>query len=274
MFRITTVVENTSASKPKFRAEHGLSIFIETKKEKFFFDTGQSDVFVHNAKLLNIDLTKINKVVLSHGHYDHGGGLKYLLDYTKPVVYGHPEIFRDRYSKLSDTGKLRYLGIEKREFYEEKGIRFVLDDKPMEVSENIYTTGFEEMTTDFEEVDKNFVYKKNGVYEKDDVTDDMSLILDVKKGLFIIFGCAHRGIINIIRQAEKTFNKRVFGFIGGTHLGPASDYQRKMVIEELEKMDLEIIGPSHCTGLKMTAELYCAFKDRVIFNNVGTVLEV
>jgi len=180
MFRITTVVENTSASKPKFKAEHGLSIFIETEKEKFFFDTGQSDVFIYNAKLLNIDLTKINKVVLSHGHYDHGGGLKYLLDYAKPVVYGHPEIFRDRYSKLSDTGKLRYLGIEKREFYEERGVKFVLDDKPMEVSKNIYTTGFEEMTTDFEEVDKNFVYKKNGVYEKDDVTDDMSLNLKHK----------------------------------------------------------------------------------------------
>ncbi len=274
MFRITTVVENTSASKPGFRAEHGLSVLVETEKEKFFFDTGQSDVFIHNARLLNIDLTKIKKVVLSHGHYDHGGGLKYLLDYTKPVVYAHPEVFRERYSKLSDTGKLRYIGIEKREFYEEKGVKFVLDDKPMEVSKNVYTTGFEEMVTDFEEVDKNFVHNKNGVYEKDDVPDDMSLILDTKRGLFIVFGCAHRGIINIIKQAEKTFNKRVFGFIGGTHLGPASDYQRKMVIEELKKMDLEIIGPSHCTGLKMTAELYCIFKDKVIFNNVGTVLEV
>ncbi len=271
MIKITTLVENT-ATKAKFKAEHGLSMLIEKDGEFILWDTGQTDAIIHNSKLLNINLSKIKIVALSHGHYDHVGGLKYLLEHTKPTVYAHPEIFRKRYSKLSDDGNLRYIGIEDREFFEKKGATFVLDEKPVEIFDGIFTSGFEDMHTDFEEVDKNFVYEKDGGYIKDYVEDDMSLVIDLKDGLFVLFGCAHRGIINIIDNVEKQFNKKVVGFLGGTHLGPAGRLQREKTIKELKKRDyIKIMGPSHCTGMLMTATLYCEFKDKIIFNNVGTV---
>ncbi len=274
MIRIITIVENT-AIKAKFKAEHGLSMLIEKDGEYILWDTGQTDSIIHNAKLLNIDLSKIKIVALSHGHYDHVGGLKYLLKYTSPTIYAHPYIFRKRYSKVSDNGNLRYIGIENREFYEKKGAKFILKDTPVEIVNGIFTTGFEDMHTDFEEVDKNFVYEKNGEYVKDYVEDDMSLVIELKDGLFILFGCAHRGIINIIDNMEKQFGKKVIGFLGGTHLGPASKHQREKTIKELKKRDcIKIMGPSHCTGMLMSANMYCEFKDKIIFNNVGTIVEL
>lgn len=274
MIKITTMVENT-APRAKLRAEHGLSVLVETDSDKILFDTGQTDAIIHNAEVLNVDLNTVKNVVLSHGHYDHAGGLKYLLDTADLNVYAHPEIFRKRYSKAYGKNSLRYIGIESREFYEQKGANFILDDKPIKIGENIYTTGFEPMMTDFESVDKNFIYETENGYKKDDVPDDMSLVIDTHEGIFIILGCAHRGIINIIKHAENIFGKKVFGFIGGTHLGPASDFQREKTILELKKnKDLKIIGPSHCTGLLMSAKLYCELDDKVIFNNVGTIIEV
>lgn len=273
MIRIITLVENT-ATKAKQVAEHGLSMLIERDNEAVLFDTGQTDALIRNAGLLGVDLGRIDKVVLSHGHYDHGGGLKYLLEFTKPKVYAHPEIFRRRYSKLSDDGNLRYIGIEKKEFYENMGAEFILNENPIEVINGVYTTGYEEMSTDFEEVDRNFVYEEGGKFVKDNVEDDMSVVIDTKDGLFVLFGCAHRGIINIILDAQRKFGKKVFGFAGGTHLGPASERQRKKTIDTLKSMDLSVLGPSHCTGIKMTSMLFCEFGNRVFFNNIGNIIEL
>ncbi len=273
MIKITVLVENT-AVRAKQRAEHGLSMLIERDGEFILFDTGQTDAIVHNAELIGVDLTKVNKVILSHGHYDHVGGLKFVLDYTKPKVYARPEIFRKRYSKLSDDGNLRYIGIEDRGFFESKGAEFVLSEEPIEVAKGVFTTGFESMTTGFEEVDKNFVCEKNGKFVKDNVEDDMSVVLDTKDGLFVLFGCAHRGIINIILDVEKKFGKKVVGFAGGTHLGSASEKQRDETIKALKRINLKMMGPSHCTGVEMTARLHCEFGNRVFFNNVGNVIEL
>ena len=273
MIRIITLVENT-ATKAKQRAEHGLSMFIERDGERVLFDTGQTDAVVHNAKLLGVELSGIDKVILSHGHYDHGGGLKHIADFSKFTVFAHPEIFRKRYSKLSDDGNLRYIGIEDRSFYEDLGVEFSLSEKPQEVIGGVYTSGFENMTTDFEEVDRNFVYEKDRELVKDDVPDDMSVVIDTKDGVFVLFGCAHRGIINIMRDVEKKFGKKVVGFAGGTHLGPASKMQRERTTEALKGMDLKVMAPSHCTGLMMTSKLFCEFGSRVIFNNVGSVIEI
>lgn len=273
MIRVTVLVDNT-AVRAKQRAEHGLSMLIERDSEAILFDTGQTDAIIHNANVIGVDLTKIKKIVLSHGHYDHVGGLKYVLDYTKPKVYAHPEIFRKRYSRLSDDGNLRYIGIEEREFFESMGAKFVLREEPVEVIKGVFTTGFESMTTGFEEVDNNFAYEKNGELVKDNVEDDMSIVLDSKDGLFVLFGCAHRGIINIILDVEKKFGKKVVGFAGGTHLGAASEKQRNETIKALKGMNLKMMGPSHCTGIEMTARLHCEFGNRVFFNNIGNVIEL
>jgi 7,8-dihydropterin-6-yl-methyl-4-(beta-D-ribofuranosyl)aminobenzene 5'-phosphate synthase len=257
---------------PGLCAEHGLCVLVENGEEGLLFDTGQTGCFLNNARILNVDLTRFEKVVLSHGHYDHVGGLSQLSDIVRPIVYAHPEIFRRRYA--GGDGRLRYIGIETREFYEQKGVRFILNDKPQGVIRHVYTTGFEEMVTGFETVDKGFIRETKTGYEKDDVPDDMSLVLDTVKGLFILFGCAHRGIINIIRQSEKRFGKRVFGFMGGTHLGPADENQLCRTIEVLKTMDLAIVAPLHCTGDVVTTRFKAEFKDAFVAANGGTSLEI
>lgn len=269
--RLTTLVENRSA-RAGLCAEHGLSVLVENGEDRLLFDTGQSGCFLENARALGIDLSGIGKVVLSHGHYDHAGGVLHLCDVTRPVVYAHPEIFRKRYA--GKGGHLRHIGIEERSAYEEKGVRFVLGDTPREVIAGVYTTGFEEMVTGFEAVDKGFVYRTPTGYADDDVPDDLSLVLDVPRGLFILFGCAHRGIVNIIRQSERHFGKKVFGFMGGTHLGPAGEAQLNHTVEALRGMDLEIVAPLHCTGAVPTARLKAEFDDAFVAANGGVSIEV
>jgi 7,8-dihydropterin-6-yl-methyl-4-(beta-D-ribofuranosyl)aminobenzene 5'-phosphate synthase len=270
--KLLTLVENTSTG-GILKSEHGLSVLIESDGQYVLFDTGQSDCIIHNAKALNVNLENIDKIVLSHGHYDHVGGLKYVLQHTKAPIIAHPEIFRKRYSKKGD--KLRYIGIEEKEFFENLNAHFQFSSKPTEVIKNVYTTGFVELKTDFEEVDKDFVFELNGTYIKDDVPDDLSLVLDLKEGLFVVFGCAHRGIINIINHSEKIFNKKVIGFIGGTHLGPANSLQKEKTIEQLHTMQaLKIIGPSHCTGIAITCALAKEFPDKILYNNTGTTLDL
>ena len=263
--RLTTLLENR-ASRPGLCAEHGLSVLVENGQDRLLFDTGQTGCLIHNATALGVDLTQIETVVLSHGHYDHAGGLLPLCDYTRPVVYAHPEIFRRRYADRD--GNRRYIGIEPRGRYEQRGVTFALRDRPVEVITGVHTTGFESMATSFEQVDKGFVYETDNGYEKDEVPDDLSLVLRTAKGLFIVLGCAHRGMINIIRQAEEQFGERVFGFMGGTHLGPAEKEQVQRTIEALHTMDLEIVAPLHCTG-NVTPILEAEFENSFVPLNGG-----
>ncbi len=268
--RLTTLVEN-KASRPGLCAEHGLSVLVENGTERLLFDTGQTDCLIHNLEVLNIDPAGIDRVVLSHGHYDHAGGLPSLSAFTRPVVYAHPEIFRRRYAA---KGQLRYIGIKNRNFYEQQGVRFVLSDQPTEVIADVHTTGYETMATPFEIVDKGFVYETDNGYAKDNVPDDQSLVLNTPRGLFVLFGCAHRGIINIMRQSEQRFGKKVFGFMGGTHLGAAEEDQVRLTIDALKAMDLEIVAPLHCTGTAATARLAGEFGDRFMSLNGGSAIDV
>ncbi len=271
MVSIITVVENTSRG-GLLKAEHGLSFLIEKDGELMLFDTGQSDAILWNCDKLGIDLSSVEYIVLSHGHYDHVGGLEHILEFSKPEIVAHPEIFRERYAR-TPTGDMRYIGIKKREFYESRGAKFIFDDRPREVMDGIFTSGFEPMATDFESVDRGFVYRDGDVYRPDDVPDDMSLVIETERGLFVVFGCAHRGIINIINHVENVFGRKVFGFVGGTHLGPAPTNQKEKTIVKLRDMGLEVIAPLHCTGLAMACRLYREFGNRVVFANVGSTIE-
>jgi 7,8-dihydropterin-6-yl-methyl-4-(beta-D-ribofuranosyl)aminobenzene 5'-phosphate synthase len=196
-FKITTICENTVPTSMFQLGEHGLSMLIEVGEDKILFDTGQTNTLIHNARFLGIDLTKINKVVLSHGHFDHTGGLLELLKINKNFqIFAHPDIFYlPKYAKRK--GNYIYIGPNfKKEQLEREGIKINLSREPIKINEYIITTGEIKRLTDFEEIEKELLVKENNEFKKDPLLDDLSLILKTEKGIVVLLGCAHSGVIN------------------------------------------------------------------------------
>lgn len=272
---ITTLSENT-ASRPRLLAEWGLSILLETDTINILFDTGQSISASHNADILEIDLTTIDKIVLSHSHGDHTGGLReILLKMKKDVeVIAHPHIWA-KYI-LREGGEARYGGIAfQREELENLGARFNLSSKPVKITDNIMTTGEVPMVTDFEQVDSRMFIKEGDDFKPDPLLDDQALIINTELGLVVILGCAHRGIINTLYHAQQlTGVKQIYMVIGGCHLSRSTMERIRLTMAALKELGVSRIGVSHCTGLPAAAVMAQEFGDSFFFNNAGTKTEL
>jgi len=272
---LTTLCENTAA-RPDFMGEWGWSILVQVNDETILFDTGTSSVAVRNADKLGIDLHSIDKIVLSHAHRDHTGGLREVLRRTGNVdVIAHPGIWGLKYRKQSSEEKEVYNGIPFAREELEKFASFKLTTKPVHISENIITTGEISITTDFETIESHFYLKDIDRFQPDSFPDDLALIIKTVKGLVIILGCAHRGMINTLRHAQSlTGGERVYAVIGGTHLYSKNDDQIGKTIESLKELDVQKIGVSHCTGFHASMRLAQAFGDRFFVNNAGTITKI
>ncbi|MDY6965249.1 MAG: MBL fold metallo-hydrolase [Halobacteriota archaeon] len=273
--RITTLSENTAGKRPKgLLAEYGLSILVEADERKILFDTGQKKSAVNNAAILGIDLSDIEKIVLSHGHFDHTGGLKSVLEKTGEIeIIAHPDIFQKKYAKFGK--KKTYIGIpDSREELEESGANFKLTKEPTKIGD-ITATGEVDQKNDFEKIDKNLYVQEGDDLRSDELLDDQALAIKTDKGLFIVLGCAHRGMINNIEQAKNiTGEDRVYGVIGGTHLIAADKVQMDETVKALKKYDIQKIGVSHCTGPKASSRLADEFGEKFFYNNAGSVIEI
>lgn len=256
-------------------AEHGWAVFIETNQGNFLFDTGQGKAIINNARYFKKDLSMIQGIFISHHHVDHTGGLLSVLEEIGKVkVYSHPDLFKNSYSISGGNEKL--IGIPfRREILESKGAEFIFNTDFKEIVPDLMLSGEIPRETPFEKGDKNQVLKTKEGYIKDPILDDQTLFISTKKGLIIILGCSHAGMINIINYAiEKTGQEHINTIIGGTHLGPASEEIKEKSIQALKKFDIEKIGVSHCTGLETSMRLFQEFRDRFFFCNVGTVIEI
>jgi 7,8-dihydropterin-6-yl-methyl-4-(beta-D-ribofuranosyl)aminobenzene 5'-phosphate synthase len=268
---ITTLSENTANY--GFLAEWGLSILVEVDSLKILVDTGLSTSAIQNAKILGIDLSEIDKIVLSHGHADHTGGLREVLKLTGEVeVIAHPDIWAPKYTRRDSEGKEQYIGVPfPKDELESLGARFILKNKLVHISTNIMTTGEIPMITDYEEIENNLFVKENGILVPDPLADDLALVINTDFGLVVISGCAHRGIVNTIRQAQKITGKElVYAAIGGTHLFRASKERVDKTIADLKSMGIQRLGVSHCTGYRASAWLFEEFGDVFFPNNAGT----
>jgi len=271
----TVICENCVFNQPGAIAEHGLAIFMETDCGNYLLDTGQGKAIVNNALVLGLDLRTIKGIIMSHHHWDHTGGLGPVLDLKGAVdIYTHPDFFKESYN--IGGKKVRYIGVPyPRPLLEGKGATFKFSNEFREIESGMWLTGEVPRRTDYERGDKNLVMKSNGGYVKDDIPDDQSVVIETEKGLFIILGCCHSGIINTLSYiVEKMGRCHIYAVIGGTHLGPVSDEQKEKSIDALKAFDIERIGVSHCTGLKTASRLAGEFGDRFFFCNVGTVVEV
>ncbi len=271
--RITTLSENTAGGL-NLLAEWGLSILVETDGVNILLDTGRSISASYNADMRGIDLSKIDKIVLSHGHSDHTGGLRQiLLKMRKEIeIIAHPDMWQAKYLRRQGRANL-YTGIPfRRQELESLGASFNLTTKPVRITDNIMTTGEIPMVTDFEKIGPDSLVKEDADWQPDKILDDQALIMNTEPGLIIILGCAHRGIINTLYHAQQlTGVKQIHTVLGGCHLIGASEERIGLTIAALRELGVKRLGLCHCTGLPAAAIMAQEFGDKFFFNNAGTV---
>ena len=235
--------------------EHGFSAFIETDQGNYLFDTGNGHSVVANSLALEKDLRSIKRIFLSHGHQDHTGGLPEVLKLKGEVnVHAHPNIFLDRIAVLREKDKetKRFVGIPyKKGYLELLETHFLFNADFVEVENGMFLTGEVPRRTEFEKLDLRLFAEIDGRRTQDAFLDDQSLILDTEKGLVLILGCAHSGMVNIIQHIiQKTKKEHFYAILGGTHLDFLTPEQLEASIRFLKEMPIERIGVSHCTGMR------------------------
>ncbi len=275
--KLTILCENSVAMPFGVIGEHGFACFVETEAGNYLFDTGQGLGIVNNAIALKKDLASIQAVMISHGHYDHTGGLPAVLQVKGPVdVYGHPEMFVQRIWSSEET--TRFIGIPHNRCYlESLGARFHLQTEMTEIGPGVFLTGEIPRRSSFEKGDLKMtaIDPHGNEIHPDPLKDDLSLIVDSAKGLILILGCAHAGMINIINHVlEKMQRDRIYAVIGGTHLGFAEDAQFEETLQIIDQYQIELIGVSHCTGLPKASMLHAKLGKRFFFGSVGATLQV
>lgn len=252
--RITVLAENTAQSRDLL-AEHGLAYWIEANGRHILFDTGQGHVLRQNASKLGIDLEAVEIVALSHGHYDHTGGLRPLLEVARPRCFvAHPDIFGPKFvrqasGEFADVGMQGLGETEIGEYFESVN----LTKEPLEITPGVTFSGEIARTTALEDTGGAFFADAVGA-RSDPLNDDAALILDTTDGLVLLLGCAHSGVVNTLFHAQVLFgNRRIHAVIGGMHLQNALEERLDATLRALRVNAVSLIAAGHCTGWKACA---------------------
>ena len=277
--KLTVVMDNMvpfGASKPLV-GEHGYSLLIEISGKRVLLDAGQSAAVVSNLSLLGVHPDELDAIVISHSHFDHAGGLVSVLQHrSRPVaVYGHSGLFTKRYSVSGN--KRRYIGIPNtKDELSGLGAKWHLAEESGEVVPGLIFSGSVPRHTAYEQGDSKLVVGGGcGGDCQDNIEDDTSLYYRNKKGLVVLSGCAHAGLVNTVEHGfAVTGADRLLGWVGGTHLGPVGIEQQTKTLEQIEVYAPQFIAASHCTGFAMMTELARRLGERFVSGMVGQVIEV
>jgi 7,8-dihydropterin-6-yl-methyl-4-(beta-D-ribofuranosyl)aminobenzene 5'-phosphate synthase len=272
--KITVLVENTAGGRGLL-GEHGLAFWIELGGKRILFDTGQGHVLLNNARRLGVRLNRIDAIALSHGHYDHTGGLGDVLRNSRATtVYLHPAALKAKYARNPD-GSARDVGMPD---LDEQTIRdmaeMVLVTEPTEIAPGLHLTGPVGRTTDFEDTGGAF-FADRACTQPDELMDDQAAFVETSAGTVVILGCAHAGVINTLRHIQSlTDNRPIHTVIGGMHLLHAGRERMDRTIAELRRLDIKRLLPCHCTGMAAVVRLWQELPGRCGSCHAGTVLEV
>lgn len=275
--RITVLVENTGPGELKI--EHGLSLYIEFNDKKYLLDAGPSDSFFKNANALSIDLDRVDKAVLSHGHYDHGDGfMVFLNQYKDKVVYGAKNIFDDYYS--GSGGSVHYIGLSSK--LKQMKNRFNTISKDTKIDEKIYLILDDVSNTKEIGVQKKLYKKVDDVLQPDNFDHELSLVFDTPKGLVICNSCSHAGLESIVDNIKKRLNKPVYAYVGGLHMKSTKNHieTSSFTEEQIQNLcifiekNIQYVLTGHCTGNVSYDLLKKYLKDRIDFLTTGKTIEI
>lgn len=250
---LTVIVDNNTYIDKYFLAEPALSFYMEDAGTRLLFDAGYSDVFLRNVGKMDVELEKLTHIVISHGHNDHTGGLSYLSSLhfeQKPILIGHPNVFE---KKMRDGISI---GAPERSLSIKSLCDLRLTKEPYRINPRLIFLG---------EIPRRFSFEANRSigermtpkgWEEDFLLDDSALVYSSERGLYIITGCSHSGICNIISYAKEICQSdRIISVIGGFHLFD-SDNRTDETIRYLREQQIEFVYPCHCTSLDVKAALY------------------
>lgn len=246
--KITALMDNIASEHKGLIAEHGLSYFVDTGETQLLFDCGGSSHPFLNAEKMNLSLSEVETVVLSHGHYDHAAGFKDAMDVITPkrLITG-TDFFEEKYAY--DGIIATYLGTGfGEEFVTKHKVEHVVCEKQLKLDNYAYVISDFKRETPFETIPERFVIRKENQFIKDDFHDEVCLVIESEKGLVVVLGCSHPGVLNMLSSIQNILKKPIYAVFGGTHLIEADEKRIECSLQKMKEMGVGLICMSHCSG--------------------------
>jgi 7,8-dihydropterin-6-yl-methyl-4-(beta-D-ribofuranosyl)aminobenzene 5'-phosphate synthase len=270
-----TVLADNSVGSPDLLAEHGLSMLIEADDRRILFDTGQGRVLLDNLAALGIRLAPLDAIVLSHGHYDHTGGLSAVLQENSPsAIFVHPAALNQKYVKGEQPPRSIGIPGPSHDALDTIQERIVWTRSATEVVPGVWCTGEIPRVHAAEQTERHFFLDAD-CREPDPLVDDQALVVETMRGLVVIAGCAHSGVVNTLGHVNKLAGRdEVYALTGGLHLERASYKQLEEAGNAIGRRNIQLLAPCHCTGVGAHAYFRGRFHSRVHEVGAGSRLMI
>lgn len=275
-----TILSENRTNHPECLAEHGLSVYIEAADRKILFDLGASDICLQNARKMRIDLRKADSVVISHGHYDHTGGVPSFLSINRMAkIYIHENAFSNFYGMENGTLDEAPCGIPWVQQLETFRDRLVLTRDAVWLTDDMVVSGTIRKPDDFSPTEPFYIKNEDGSFTEDSMDHEQFLAIRERdengksKGVYIFSGCSHTGVIPCLNHAKLLFpGERITCLLAGMHLYNSSAIMRKKVLEQAAAEKIDYILPVHCTGILAICDLRQLMGERCIPAGAGDTI--